>query len=130
MFIFSALKMTSLSMSFSRVCSKYVTRCSHVQKTNYYTHLDRRHIFTQERICSSQCCRTQKRAGSTTAAITSGNLSGVITKQQAKYLAVKLTSEEREILITALQECQSKKIKAELESKRRSKSFTPERVKI
>lgn len=51
----------------------------------------------------------------TTASISSGTLPGALSKQQAKDLAVKLTPDERDVLISALQECQSLKIKAEFE---------------
>lgn len=40
---------------------------------------------------------------------------GAITKPQVKDFALKLTSEERELLISTLQECQSMKLKAEYE---------------
>ncbi|KAF7995156.1 hypothetical protein HCN44_004628 [Aphidius gifuensis] len=51
-------------------------------------------------------------ASSTT---TSSSLPGALSKKQAKELAVRLTSSERSVLISALQECQSQKIKAEYE---------------
>ncbi|XP_023247409.1 uncharacterized protein LOC106645689 isoform X2 [Copidosoma floridanum] len=58
----------------------------------------------------------QKRAmGSASAAVTSGAIPGVLTKKQAKELAVRLTPDERQVLIAALQECQFQKIKAEYE---------------
>lgn len=50
-------------------------------------------------------------------AIVSGTIPGALSKQQAKDLAVRLTSEEREVLITALKECQSNKVRAEYEGK-------------
>lgn len=43
------------------------------------------------------------------------NTVGVLKKPQVKDFAIKLTSEERELLISTLQECQSMKIKAEFE---------------
>ncbi|XP_043467508.1 uncharacterized protein LOC122501813 isoform X2 [Leptopilina heterotoma] len=43
------------------------------------------------------------------------NTVGVLKKPQVKDFAIKLTSEERELLISTLQECQSMKIKAEYE---------------
>ncbi|KAK0092334.1 hypothetical protein PV326_001655 [Microctonus aethiopoides] len=49
------------------------------------------------------------------AAIASSTLPGVLSKQQAKDLAVRLTSDERDVLISALQECQSQQTKAEYE---------------
>ena len=49
------------------------------------------------------------------AAIASSSMPGVLSKQQAKDLAVRLTSNERDVLISALQECQSQKVKAEYE---------------
>ncbi|XP_057320400.1 transmembrane protein 65 isoform X2 [Microplitis mediator] len=51
--------------------------------------------------------------GATT--IVSGTIPGALSKQQAKDLAVRLTSEEREVLITALKESQSNKVRAEYE---------------
>lgn len=51
------------------------------------------------------------------AAIASSALPGALSKQQAKDLAVRLTSVERDVLISALQECQSHKVKAEYEGK-------------
>ncbi|XP_033224800.1 uncharacterized protein LOC117177870 isoform X1 [Belonocnema kinseyi] len=58
----------------------------------------------------------KKTFGSATrAAISNGTLCGALSKQQAKDLAVKLTPDERTVLISALQECQSLKIKAEFE---------------
>ena len=59
----------------------------------------------------------QKRFGSASAAISSGAVPGVLSKKQAKELAMKLTSDERQVLISALQECQSLKLKAEYEGK-------------
>ncbi|XP_015110228.1 uncharacterized protein LOC107036645 isoform X1 [Diachasma alloeum] len=44
-----------------------------------------------------------------------GTLPGALSKQQAKELAVKLTNDERTVLIHALQECQSEKTRAEYE---------------
>ncbi|XP_012273194.1 uncharacterized protein LOC105695820 [Orussus abietinus] len=44
-----------------------------------------------------------------------GSGAGVLSKKQAMDLAIRLTSAEREILISALQECQSKQTKAEYE---------------
>ncbi|XP_033224801.1 transmembrane protein 65 isoform X2 [Belonocnema kinseyi] len=59
----------------------------------------------------------KKTFGSATrAAISNGTLCGALSKQQAKDLAVKLTPDERTVLISALQECQSLKIKAEFEA--------------
>lgn len=56
--------------------------------------------------------------GSASAVIsTTGTIPGVLSKKQAKELAVRLTSDERQVLIDALQECQSHKIKAEFEGK-------------
>ncbi|CAD6215816.1 GSCOCG00000630001-RA-CDS [Cotesia congregata] len=49
-----------------------------------------------------------------TTAIVSG-VPGALSKQQAKDLAVRLTSEEREVLIAALKECQSNSVRAEYE---------------
>ncbi|XP_074093945.1 transmembrane protein 65 isoform X2 [Cotesia typhae] len=49
-----------------------------------------------------------------TTAIMSG-VPGALSKQQAKDLAVRLTSEEREVLIAALKECQSNSVRAEYE---------------
>lgn len=49
------------------------------------------------------------------AAIASSTLPGVLSKQQAKDLAIRLTSDERDVLISALQECQSDTVKAEYE---------------
>lgn len=51
-----------------------------------------------------------------TTAIVSG-VPGALSKQQAKDLAVRLTSEEREVLIAALKECQSNSVRAEYEGK-------------
>ncbi|XP_015110229.1 transmembrane protein 65 isoform X2 [Diachasma alloeum] len=45
-----------------------------------------------------------------------GTLPGALSKQQAKELAVKLTNDERTVLIHALQECQSEKTRAEYEA--------------
>lgn len=60
----------------------------------------------------------QERNGSASTAISTGAvLPGVLTKKQAKELAVRLTSDERQVLISALQECQSQKLKAEYEGK-------------
>ncbi|XP_001599373.1 uncharacterized protein LOC100114325 isoform X1 [Nasonia vitripennis] len=56
----------------------------------------------------------QERFGSA-GAISSGAVPGVLTKTQAKELAVRLTADERKVLIAALQECQSQKLKAEYE---------------
>ncbi|XP_014239066.1 uncharacterized protein LOC106660542 [Trichogramma pretiosum] len=57
----------------------------------------------------------QQRYGSASAGVTAGAIHRILSKTQAKELAVRLTSEEREVLITALQECQSNKLKAEFE---------------
>ncbi|XP_043283258.1 uncharacterized protein [Venturia canescens] len=67
------------------------------------------------------------------AAIASSTLPGALSKQQAKDLAVRLTPDEREILISALQECQSHTVKAEYEGQLaafrwRSKFGRPSRV--
>lgn len=65
--------------------------------------------------------------------LTSGSVPGALSKQQAKELAVRLTSEEREVLISALHECQSQKTRAEYEGQLaafrwRSKFGRPSRV--
>lgn len=39
----------------------------------------------------------------------------ILSKKQARDLAVRLTPEERDVLISALQETQSQKVKAEYE---------------
>ncbi|XP_043283263.1 transmembrane protein 65 isoform X6 [Venturia canescens] len=57
------------------------------------------------------------------AAIASSTLPGALSKQQAKDLAVRLTPDEREILISALQECQSHTVKAEYEADHSEDSF-------
>lgn len=60
--------------------------------------------------------KNQERYGSASTVIsTSAVPPGVLTKKQAKELAVRLTSDERQVLISALQECQSQKLKAEYE---------------
>ncbi|XP_011500479.1 PREDICTED: uncharacterized protein LOC105364287 [Ceratosolen solmsi marchali] len=56
----------------------------------------------------------QERFGSASKA-TTPDVPGVLSKDQARQLAVRLTSDERQVLITALQECQSLKLKAEYE---------------
>ncbi|XP_058797887.1 uncharacterized protein LOC131668067 isoform X2 [Phymastichus coffea] len=75
----------------------------------------KRFSWTQERHSIDKNAVTnffdQQRFGS--AAAVSHAFPGVLTKQQAKDLAVRLTPDEREVLITALQECQSQKLKAE-----------------
>lgn len=53
--------------------------------------------------------------GAATIASSTTALPGALSKQQAKELAVRLTSNERNVLISALQECQSQKTKAEYE---------------
>ena len=53
-----------------------------------------------------------------TVCTSTSRLPGELSKQQAKELAVRLTPDEREVLISALQECQSMKIKAELEGEK------------
>lgn len=63
-------------------------------------------------------CTNQERHGSASTVIsTSAVPPNVLTKKQAKELAVRLTSDERQVLISALQECQSQKLKAEYEGK-------------
>lgn len=51
------------------------------------------------------------------ATIASSTLPGALSKQQAKDLAVRLTAIERDVLMSALLACQSKKEKAEYEGK-------------
>lgn len=60
----------------------------------------------------------KKRLGAAIGATASpGTLPGALSKQQAKDLAVRLTNDERNVLINALQECQSEKTRAEYEGK-------------
>lgn len=55
---------------------------------------------------------SQQRFGSA-AAVSSHTIPGVLSEEQANNLAVRLTPGEREVLIAALQKCQSQKLKAE-----------------
>jgi hypothetical protein len=56
----------------------------------------------------------QERPGSASTVI-SNPAPGVLSKEQAQKLAVRLTADERQVLISALQEYQSQKLKAEYE---------------
>ena len=77
--------------------------------------------FLEEKIRKNAKLQVHKKTfgSATTASISSGTLPGALSKQQAKELAVRLTPDERDVLISALQECQSLKIKAELEGERK-----------
>ncbi|XP_008217680.1 transmembrane protein 65 isoform X4 [Nasonia vitripennis] len=71
----------------------------------------------------------QERFGSA-GAISSGAVPGVLTKTQAKELAVRLTADERKVLIAALQECQSQKLKAEYEAETVPQPTTRELMRV
>lgn len=74
--------------------------------------------FLEKRIRKSAKLQVQKKnfVSSITGRSSDGTAHhNVLSKKQAKELAVKLTPEERDVLISALQECQSMKLKAEYE---------------
>ena len=95
------------SGSIKALNNKYIQK--KLNKLGSWNHLN---CSTHE---SSLVFFNQKRFGSTSAAATTGTIPGVLSELQAKELAVRLTSEERKVLIDALQECQSNKLKAEYE---------------
>ncbi|XP_051156880.1 uncharacterized protein LOC127278949 isoform X2 [Leptopilina boulardi] len=64
---------------------------------------------------SSSQIHQEKTISSAESLILNRDTVGVLKKPQVKDFAIKLTSEERELLIKTLQECQSMKIKAEFE---------------
>ncbi|XP_051156881.1 transmembrane protein 65 isoform X3 [Leptopilina boulardi] len=65
---------------------------------------------------SSSQIHQEKTISSAESLILNRDTVGVLKKPQVKDFAIKLTSEERELLIKTLQECQSMKIKAEFEA--------------
>lgn len=68
------------------------------------------------RLTGSQLTKRRTYGSASNAAASSGGkLPGLLTKKQAQDLVVKLTSEERELLMATIQECQSLKIKADFE---------------
>lgn len=78
---------------------------THINTLLWKNYLPKRSITINSRLCGV--------LGPVKAAEGTFNTGGLLSKQQAQELALKLTSEERNLLLTALQEYQSKIVKDE-----------------